>query len=76
MKAEDLQLKAASYVLGKKVYSMSELNDQQMEFFTSIDQDAIAVFFAKQEALEGESLRQIARKYGISSTRVWRTINP
>lgn len=74
MKAEDLQLKAASYVLGRPIHSMKELSDAQMEFFSSIDQDALAVFFAKQEALEGETLRKIARKYGMSCTRVWRTL--
>lgn len=72
MKDKDLRLKAAQYVLGGRIESLAQLSDEQLDFFASIQLDALKAFFAQQDLLCGESTRKIAIRYGVSQSKVCR----
>lgn len=65
-------LRAASFVLGKKVNNINELSDEQLLFFTSLPKTSLCKVFCVQEVANGLSYSQVANKYGISKTSVKR----
>lgn len=63
-------LRAASFVLGKEITSITQLTDEQLLFFSALDKKSLNKCFIVQGVLDGMPYRQVGQKYGISKDAV------
>lgn len=64
-------LRAARFVLGYELSSISELSDNQLIFFESLSLFELNRSFIESDLLEGKlSFEAIANKYGVSKSHI------
>ena len=68
-------LRTASYVLGKEITHISQLTDNQLLFFTSLDKRSLNKVFIIQDVANGLAVRQVGNKYGVPKSTVFELFN-